>query len=54
MRVFVIGATGTIGRVAVQALLRRGHEVVCFVRPRTSVGGRLAREDIGQVLRGAT
>ena len=54
MRVFVIGATGTIGRVAVQALLRRGHEVVCFVRPRTSMGGRLAREDIGQVLRGAT
>ena len=54
MRVFVIGASGTIGRATVQALLRRGHEVVCFVRPRASVGGRLAREDIGQVLRGAT
>ena len=30
-RVFVIGATGTIGRAAVRALLRQGHEVVCFV-----------------------
>ncbi len=33
MRVFVIGATGTIGRATVRALLRHGHEVVCFVRP---------------------
>ncbi len=31
-RVFVVGATGTIGRATVQALLRHGHEVVCFVR----------------------
>lgn len=33
-RIFVVGATGTIGRAAVGALLRHGHEVVCFVRPR--------------------
>jgi divinyl chlorophyllide a 8-vinyl-reductase len=33
-RVFVLGATGTIGRATVRALLRRGHEVVCFVRNR--------------------
>ena len=33
-RVFVVGATGTIGRATVRALLRHGHEVVCFVRPR--------------------
>jgi len=33
MRVFMIGATGTIGRATVRALLRQGHEVVCFVRP---------------------
>jgi divinyl chlorophyllide a 8-vinyl-reductase len=33
-RVFVLGATGTIGRATVDALVRRGHEVVCFVRPR--------------------
>lgn len=31
--VFVLGATGTIGRATVRALVRRGHEVVCFVRP---------------------
>jgi divinyl chlorophyllide a 8-vinyl-reductase len=33
-RVLVLGATGTIGRATVAALLRRGHEVVCLVRPR--------------------
>lgn len=33
-RVMVLGATGTIGRANVQALLKRGHEVVCFLRPR--------------------
>jgi len=32
-RVLVLGATGTIGRATVAALVRRGHEVVCFVRP---------------------
>ena len=35
-RVLVLGATGTIGQAAVQALLRNGHEVVCFIRPRAS------------------
>ncbi len=34
-RVFLLGATGTIGRVTVRELLQRGHEVVCFVRPNT-------------------
>ena len=32
MKVFVLGASGTIGRATVRALLRRGHEVVCFLR----------------------
>jgi divinyl chlorophyllide a 8-vinyl-reductase len=32
-RVFVIGATGTIGRATVRELVRRGHTVTCFVRP---------------------
>lgn len=36
-RVFVIGATGTIGQATVRALLQRGHQVVCFVRPRAGV-----------------
>jgi divinyl chlorophyllide a 8-vinyl-reductase len=32
-RICLLGATGTIGRTTLQALLGRGHEVVCFVRP---------------------
>ena len=35
LRVFVLGATGSIGRATVAALLSRGHEVVCFIRPGT-------------------
>ncbi len=31
-RVLVLGATGTIGRATVAALLAQGHSVVCFVR----------------------
>jgi divinyl chlorophyllide a 8-vinyl-reductase len=33
MRVCLLGATGTIGRATLRALMRRGHDVVCFVRP---------------------
>ena len=32
-RVVVLGGTGTIGRSTVRALVSRGHEVVCLVRP---------------------
>ena len=53
-RVFVLGATGTIGRATVQALLRRGHEVTTFVRPRAGVGGALSAADSGRLLAGAT
>ena len=53
-RVFVIGATGTIGQATVRALLRHGHEVVCFVRPRAGVGGRLSPEDSAKLFPGAT
>ena len=52
-RVFVLGATGTIGRATVRALVRRGHEVVCFVRPRAGVGGALSAEDSARLLTGA-
>jgi divinyl chlorophyllide a 8-vinyl-reductase len=53
-RVFVLGATGTIGKATVRALAGQGHEVVCFVRPRAGVGGRLAPADAARVLPGAT
>ncbi len=53
-RVFVLGATGTIGRATVRALVRRGHEVVCLVRPRAGVGGTLAPDDSARLLAGAT
>ncbi|SDU32251.1 NAD(P)H-binding protein [Stappia sp. ES.058] len=38
-RVLLIGATGTIGRATVRALVARGAEVVCFVRPRSDRDG---------------
>lgn len=52
-RVFMLGATGTIGQATVRALLRRGHEVVCFVRPRAGIGGRLLEPDLRRLLAGA-
>ena len=53
-RVFVIGATGTIGQATVRALLQRGHQVVCFVRPRAGVRGALAEDASRQLLQGTT
>ena len=53
-RVFVLGATGTIGRATVRALLRRGHEVVCLVRARAGVGGVLTPEASAKLLPGVT
>ena len=53
-RVFVLGATGTIGRAAVRALVARGHDVVCFVRPRAGVRASLAADDSARLLAGAT
>ncbi len=49
-RVFVLGATGTIGRATVQALVRRGHEVVCIVRPKGGASAQL-RDLAGATLR---
>ena len=51
-RVFVLGATGTIGIATVRALVRRGHDVVCFVRDRAGVGGRLQRDDLARLFPG--
>ncbi len=51
-RVFVLGATGTIGRATVRVLVRRGHEVVCFVRSRAGVGA--AHHHSAWLFKGAT
>lgn len=53
-RVLLLGATGTIGRATARALLQRGHEVVCVVRPSAGVGGALTPEDSARLLEGAT
>lgn len=53
-RVFVLGATGTIGRATVRALVRCGHEVVCFIRTRAGVGGKLGPEQSVRLLAGAS
>jgi len=41
--VAVLGATGTIGRATAAALVRRGHDVVCFVRTRRDIAGTTIR-----------
>src|SRR5450631_4040881 len=53
-RVLVLGTTGAIGRATVRALVRRGHDVVCFVRPRAGVSGVLTPDDRAKLLRGCT
>jgi divinyl chlorophyllide a 8-vinyl-reductase len=52
-RVFVLGATGAIGRATVRMLVQDGHEVACFVRPRAGAGGRLTPDDSIKLLDGA-
>lgn len=41
-RVFVLGATGTIGHATVRVLVERGHHVTCLLRP-TGTGRSLSR-----------
>ena len=45
-RVFVVGATGSAGRAVVRALLVHGHEVVCFLRPRSHGDGGELQADL--------
>lgn len=52
-RVLLMGATGTIGRAAAAALVRRGHDVVCLVRPRAHAGGQLSSDACIRLLAGA-
>ena len=44
--VLLLGATGTIGREALQALRARGHRVVCAVRPGRQGTVRPGREGL--------
>lgn len=52
-RVFLVGATGYIGRAVVKELVARGHSVVCFARPRAGVGGALDEAATRRALAGA-
>ena len=52
-RVCVLGATGTIGRATVAALVQQGHEVVAFVRDRSGTGGPPAMADNAHSFAGA-
>ncbi|MBB3195767.1 NAD(P)H-binding protein [Roseateles terrae] len=51
-RVFLLGATGTLGQATARALRRHGHTVVALVRPHAGVGGRLAATELAQRLPG--
>eukprot|EP01031_Cornospumella_fuschlensis_P023121 gene23121-28105_t len=53
-RVLLLGATGTIGRATARALIQRGHEVVCLVRPRQDEGSAQADTRLSERLAGAT
>lgn len=52
-RVLVVGATGYIGRHVVRELVGRGHAVVCLVRRRAGVGGRMDEAATQDQLAGA-
>lgn len=53
-RVLMVGATGTIGRATVLALLERGHEVVCFVRTPSSSLPASVTVRVGDVTRSSS
>jgi divinyl chlorophyllide a 8-vinyl-reductase len=53
-RVLVLGATGTIGRATVRALLAQGHEVVCLIRLRALAPVMTGRMGHTEFLSGAT
>jgi len=52
-RVFVVGATGYIGRHVARELVRRGHAVVCFARERSGVDGAATPAQTRRLLAGA-
>ena len=52
-RVLVLGATGTVGRATVAALVAQGHQVVCLVRNRSGVNGAWDAQGAQKMLAGA-
>ena len=53
-RVLLLGATGTIGLATAQALIQRGHDVVCFLRQSQGTKGALLTTSKVAALEGAT
>ena len=49
----VLGATGTIGRATVKALVDRGHGVVCFLRTNSGFGVDHQPDESSRLLHGA-
>ena len=45
-RVLLLGATGTIGRATAHALVERGHDVACLVRPAADCSVAFAGADV--------
>ncbi len=54
MRVLLLGATGTIGLATARALIRSGHDLVCFIRPRQDAKGGGSENQVTYALKGAT
>ena len=54
MRVLVLGASGTIGLATASALLRQGHDVVCFLRKAKTTDATGASSKLSAQLQGAT
>jgi len=54
MRVFLLGASGTIGMATARALMRHGHEVVCFLRRPSNSPTSNAKDKLLTQLAGAT
>lgn len=54
MRVLLLGASGTIGMATARALVRRGHQVVCMLRPRQGVASLEADPHLALCLAGAS
>ena len=52
-RVFVVGATGYIGKFVVRELVARGYDVVSFVRERSGIGAQTTADEVRKQLRGS-